>query len=158
MSRRVSPSTYSAWLRRGQAVGVEVRLAAELDDAGGELVGVALLLDGVLQELGGGGVGVHARGHVVVALVAEHAHELGRQGLVEQAEDRLAVACVARVTAPCSMCWRARSRRVLMSVRKGLSAMGRPGPEHRRGLRLSTRGAVGVDRAFGKFRPLRAIW
>ena len=44
-----SPSTYSAWLRVGEAVGVEVRGALQLHDAPRDLVGVYLLLVGVLR-------------------------------------------------------------------------------------------------------------
>jgi hypothetical protein len=77
-----------------QAFGVQVRLAPELGDALGDEVGVRLLLVRVLEELLGHRLGVDARGHVVVALVAEHADELGGERLVEQAQDGLAIAAI----------------------------------------------------------------
>ena len=103
-----------------QALGVEVRLAAELHDALRDQVGVRLLLAGVLEELVGDGLGVDARRHEVVALVAQDADDLGRERLVQQprrpSRDRRRS---VSVTAPFSMCCRARSRNSWMSERKG---------------------------------------
>ena len=78
-----------------QPLRVQVRLAPELHDAGGDLVGVPLLLVRVLEELRGHGLGVDPLGHEVVALVAQHADDLGGQRLVEQLHHRLAVRLVA---------------------------------------------------------------
>jgi len=78
-----------------EAVGVEVRLAAQLHDAFGQLVGVLGFLAGVLQELLGGHVGLHALGHVVMAFVAQHTHQLRGQRVVEQAQHLLAVGVIA---------------------------------------------------------------
>ena len=80
----------------GDAVGVEVRLALELRDPQRDLVGVAELLVGVLEELGRDRPGVEAVGHEVVPLVAEHAHDLGGEGLVEHLDHPLAVGAVGR--------------------------------------------------------------
>src|SRR5207244_12488750 len=79
---------------REEAFGVEVRLAPELVDALGDQVSMGLLLAGMLEEFRGHGLGVDARGHVVVPLVAEHAHELGGGRLVEKTADGLAVAAI----------------------------------------------------------------
>jgi len=79
---------------REEAFGVEVRLAPELVDALGDQVSMGLLLAGVLEEFRGHGLRVDARGHVVVPLVAKHAHELGGERLVEKTEDGLAVAAI----------------------------------------------------------------
>ena len=89
------PSTYSEWLRVERPSGIEVGLSAELRDPLGDLVRVPLLLVRVLEELVGHGLGVNARGHEVVALVAQHADDLGRQRLVENAHDRVAVRPIA---------------------------------------------------------------
>ena len=78
----------------GEPLGIEVGLAPELHDALGDLVRVPLLLAGVLEELRLHGLGVDALGHEVVALVAQHAHQLGGEGLVEQADDGVAVGLV----------------------------------------------------------------
>jgi hypothetical protein len=56
---------------------------------------VPLLLVRVLEELRGHRLGVDALGHEVVPLVAQHADDLGGQGLVEQADDGVAVRLVA---------------------------------------------------------------
>ena len=80
----------------GDAVGVEVRRALQLRDAQRDLVGVAELLVGVLEELVGHRTGVEAVGHEVVPLVAQHAHDLGGEGLVEDVDDLLAVGAVGR--------------------------------------------------------------
>ena len=69
---------------RGEALGREVGLAAELRDALGDLVGVLLLVVGVLEELGRHALGVDALRHEVVALVAQHADDLGGERLVQQ--------------------------------------------------------------------------
>jgi hypothetical protein len=71
---------------RGQDRGVHVGLAAELGDPLGGQVGVALLVVGVLLQLGGDGGAVHALGHEVVTLVAQHADQLGGQHLVEDVQ------------------------------------------------------------------------
>ena len=89
MSRSVLPSTYSEWLRDDEPDGIEVGLAAQLDDALGDLVGVRLLLVGVLEELGLHRLGMDAGGHVVVPLVAQDAHDLGGQRVVQDLADRL---------------------------------------------------------------------
>ena len=73
---------------------VEVRLALQLHDSRGDLIGVALLFGRVLQELGGDRRGVDAVGHVVVPLVAQHAHQLGGERLVENLDHTLAVGAV----------------------------------------------------------------
>lgn len=78
----------------GERVGVEVRLAAQLDDALGQFVGVLLLLLGVFQELRGHRLGVQARDRVVVPLVAQGADDLGGEGLVEDEEHALQVRAV----------------------------------------------------------------
>jgi hypothetical protein len=78
-----------------QALGRQVRLALELGDALRDLVGVPLFLVGMLQELGTDRLRVDPRGHVVVVLVAQHAHQLGGQGVVEQLDDGFAIGAVA---------------------------------------------------------------
>ncbi|KAG1535367.1 hypothetical protein G6F50_015326 [Rhizopus delemar] len=49
----------------------------------------------MLEELGLDRVGQHALGHEVVPVVAQHAHILGGQGIVEQLDHHLAVGAVA---------------------------------------------------------------
>ena len=85
MSRRSLPGLYSACARAVSVAGFEVRLAAELHDALGDLVGVLLLLLRVFEELGLDRIGEHARRHEVMAVVAQHADPFGRQRFVEQA-------------------------------------------------------------------------
>ena len=58
----------------------------------GDLVGVRLLLVRVLEELGRDALRVDARRHEVVALVAQHADDLGRQRLVQDLDHGLASA------------------------------------------------------------------
>ena len=65
-----------------------------LNDALGDLVGVGLLLVRVLQELGRHGLGVDAARHEVVVPVAQHAHELGGERLVQHLDHLLAVGTV----------------------------------------------------------------
>src|SRR4030095_4961766 len=79
----------------GQAIGVEVGGAAELDDALGELIGVGLLFLRVLEELLGDGLGVDAGGGEVVSAVAEDADDLGGKSGVEQLEDGVTVGGIA---------------------------------------------------------------
>ena len=74
-----------------EALGGEVGLAAELDDPSGGHVGMHLLLVRVLEELLGDGTGVDALGGEVVALVAQHAHQLGGEDLVQDRDHPLAV-------------------------------------------------------------------
>ena len=96
MSTSVVPSTYSAWLRSVMPIRVEVRLALELRDPQRDLVRVPHLLVGMLQELCGDRTGVQTFGHVVVALVAEHAHDLRRERLVEHLDHPVPVSAVGR--------------------------------------------------------------
>src|SRR6185503_16896225 len=77
-----------------QALGREVGLAAELGDARRDQVGVLLLIVGMLQELGRHALGVDALGHEVVALVPQHADDLGGERLVEELDHHAAVGVV----------------------------------------------------------------
>ena len=95
--------------RVGQPLGREVRLPAELHDAGRDLVGVRLLLVRMLQELGRHGLGVDAARHVVCLLVAQDADDLGRERLVQEAEDGVELAAVTGGHGPLRMCLRARA-------------------------------------------------
>ncbi|MNN44362.1 hypothetical protein D3C81_1586490 [compost metagenome] len=79
----------------GQRVRIEVRLAAQLDDALGQFAGMCLLLLRVFQELALDCVGQHALGHEVVPVVAQHAYIFGGQRVVEQLDHHLAVGAVA---------------------------------------------------------------
>ena len=63
----------------GQVVRIEVRLAAQLHDALGQLVGVLGFLVGMLEEFIGSHAGLDAAGHEVVTLVAQHADQFGGQ-------------------------------------------------------------------------------
>src|SRR6266545_753797 len=78
-----------------QALGVEVGVPAELDDPLGDEIGMALLLVRVLEKLLRHGLSVDAGRRVVVAALAQHADNLRRQRLVEEAEHRLPVCPVA---------------------------------------------------------------
>ena len=78
-----------------QRVGREVGFAAQLDDALGEAVGVARLLVRVFQELGRHLRRRQAVRGEVVALVAQDAHQLGGQRVVQQLDDLVAVGPVA---------------------------------------------------------------
>ena len=80
----------------GEAVRREVGLAAELHDALGDLVGVRLLLVRVVEELLRDALRMNAARHEVVTPVAQHAHELGRERVVEQLEHDAAVGGIAR--------------------------------------------------------------
>src|SRR6202035_842953 len=48
----------------------------------------------VLEELLGHGLGVNARGHVIVAAVSQHADDFRRQNLIQYADHRFAVGLV----------------------------------------------------------------
>jgi len=91
MSTRSSPSIYSEWLRVRRPSGLRSGsppswvMRSAMRSRG-------LLLVGVLEELLGHSLRVDARGHVVVALVAEHTDELGGERLVEKTQDGLAIA------------------------------------------------------------------
>jgi hypothetical protein len=80
---------------REQPLRVQVGRALELHDAGRDLVGVRLLLVRVLEELGRHRLRVDAGRHVEVPLVAQDAHDLGGQRLVQDLHDGLAVGLVA---------------------------------------------------------------
>src|SRR2546429_2357613 len=80
---------------RRKAIGGEIRCAAELDDALRNTVGVFLLLAGVLEKLRGDRSRMNASRHEVMALVAQHANDLGRQRGVEDLDRRFGVAAVA---------------------------------------------------------------
>src|SRR5262249_48337464 len=89
-----------AWLifsvaAAGEALGIEVGLAAQLYDALGDAVGMGLLFAGVLKKLGLDRLRIDAFGHVVMPFVAQHAHDLGGQRFVEQLQHRVAVGVVA---------------------------------------------------------------
>ncbi|MCY1540815.1 hypothetical protein D9M68_764760 [compost metagenome] len=80
----------------GEPVRREIGLAAELDDALGDLVGVALLFIGVGQEFFGHALRVRPLRHEVVAAIAQHADDFRGQRVVEQLQHRLAVRRIAR--------------------------------------------------------------
>jgi hypothetical protein len=80
---------------RQDAFRVVVRLALQLDDAGGEQVRVGQLFVGVHEQFGRDGLGRgRTLGGEVVALVAHPAHDLGRQCLVEDLDDPFTVGAV----------------------------------------------------------------
>ena len=82
---------------RGEALGREIGLATELGDALGDTVGVRLLFLRVLHQLSSdrmAGDAADCRAHVVVIAVPQHAHQFGRQRVVEQLDDGLAVALI----------------------------------------------------------------
>ncbi len=79
----------------GQGVRIEIRFAAQLHDALGQLVRVFLFLLRVLQELALHCVGKHALGHEVVAVVAQRAHVFGGKRGIEQLDHLLAIGVVA---------------------------------------------------------------
>src|SRR5205823_1933051 len=59
----------------------------DLRDPLGDRIRVALLLVGVFEIIFGHSVGVDSRRHVVVAIVAKHTHDFGRERLVEYRDD-----------------------------------------------------------------------
>ena len=71
------------------------RLLTQLDDAFRDQVGVCGFFLGVHQELVRDRRRLAAIGREVVALVAQHADQLGRQRIVEQLDDGVAVRTVA---------------------------------------------------------------
>src|SRR5690242_21951195 len=77
-----------------QVAGIEVGLAAELLDALGDAVSVLALGIGVLFEFAGNRFAVHAGGHKVVVHVAEDAHDLSSQGLVQNFDGLFFIAAV----------------------------------------------------------------
>ncbi len=89
------PSTYSEWLRLTSVARVQIRLTAELRDSLGDLVHVPLLGVRVLEKLLGHAARVDSGRHVVVALVAQDAHDLGRERFVQDAQHRLDVGSIA---------------------------------------------------------------
>lgn len=79
----------------GQAVGRIIRLSSQLHDSGSELVGVAKFLVRVGQEFIGGTPGVQSSRHEVMAAIAEHADEFGRQRCIELLQHRAPVGRIA---------------------------------------------------------------
>src|SRR5437879_3769768 len=79
----------------GETLGIEVGLAAQLRDPLRDPVGMLLLLAGMDEEFGLHRLRVDALGHIMVALVAQDADQLGRQRLVQHLDYLLAVALVA---------------------------------------------------------------
>src|SRR5947199_116711 len=80
----------------GEAVRRKVRLAAQLHDARGELIGVALLLVRMREEFGGDALRMDAFGHEVMPPVAQHAHDLGGERVIELPEHRFPIGAVSR--------------------------------------------------------------
>jgi hypothetical protein len=66
-----------------------------LHDAGGDLIGMRLLLVRVLQELRCNTLRIDARGHEVMALIAQYTDGLSCERLVEQIHHGLSVGAVA---------------------------------------------------------------
>src|SRR5579872_2667929 len=89
ISTSPSPATYSACARPVSVAGS--RSGSPCSCTIRHAVGVGLLLVGVLEELVGDRAGDEALGHEVVPLVAQHADELGREHVVEDVDDALAV-------------------------------------------------------------------
>ncbi len=79
-----------------QRAGPEIRFAAQLHDPLGNEVGVGRFLVRVHQEFRGDRGGLQTVGREIVALVAQHAHEFGRQSIVQQLHDGVAVRTVRR--------------------------------------------------------------
>ena len=71
---------------------VEVGFAPELPDTFGDSVRVGLFLLRVLEELLLHRIGVDAFRHVIMTLVAQHAHDFGRERDVQQPDDGFEVA------------------------------------------------------------------
>ena len=95
MSISVSPSTYSECERASSPSGFRLGAPWSWTMRADDLVRVHLLLVRVLEELRRHRLRVDAGRHVVVPLVAQDAHDLGGQGLVQDLHDRLAVGLVA---------------------------------------------------------------
>jgi hypothetical protein len=83
---------------------------------------MALFFVGVLQEFGGNALSIDASCHEVMPFVPKHAHQLGRERFIQEFDRCPQISGIAFSNSSVSMCLRARSRRVLMSVRNGLSA------------------------------------
>ena len=83
ISSRLSPSTYSAWLRDARPSGEKFGSPPQLDYPSGNLVCVHLLVVGVLEELLLGLRCVYPCRHVIVALVPQHANDFRRKGLIQ---------------------------------------------------------------------------
>ena len=88
MSASVGPFDVFGVAALRQAVRRQIRFAAELDDAFGDLVGVALFLVRVCEKLLGDRLRVDAARHEVVTPIAQHANDLGGQRIVEQSSTR----------------------------------------------------------------------
>ena len=81
---------------RGKRRRIQVWIRAQLDDALGDLIGMSLLILRMFQELSGGHLGANSLGDVVVALVAQHAHQFRCQRLIQQLDDRLTILGITR--------------------------------------------------------------
>jgi len=103
-----------------EALRREVRCTAQLHDALCNLIRVNLFFLCVLEKLLGDALGMDPGRHEVMALVPEDAHDLRGKSFVQDADYGAWYPCV---TAPFSMCWRARCLKVLMSVKNGLSGI-----------------------------------
>src|SRR3954471_3359553 len=78
-----------------QAIGREVRLAAELRDALGDLIGVLALFLRVLEKLRGDGFRMAALRREVMALVTQRADDFRGERFVQQLEHHAAVGVIA---------------------------------------------------------------
>ncbi len=92
-----------------QRVRIQIGLAAQLHDALRDPIGMLLLLGRVLGELLLDRFRRDALGHEIVPLVAQHAHDLGRERLVQHlAHDLRGRRRSSTSRRPASMCCRAR--------------------------------------------------
>src|SRR5262245_11816036 len=81
---------------RQQAFRREIWLAAKLHDSLSDQIRVRLFLVVVLQELLGHALGINARCHEIVSLVAQYANDFRCQSFVEKLYNDGAIGLVAR--------------------------------------------------------------
>src|ERR1700740_1525006 len=78
----------------GNDLWMHLGFAAELPNALGDSVRVHLFFFGMFEELRSYGSRMNARSHEVMELVAQHTPELGREGLIQNADGLLPVQLV----------------------------------------------------------------
>src|SRR5258707_6686985 len=80
---------------RQQTFGRKVWRSAKLNDSLSDQIRVSLLFISVLQKLGRDSFGIDSGSHKIMALITQHADDLGRQRFVQKFDHRVAIRAIA---------------------------------------------------------------
>src|SRR5271168_4882060 len=94
----------------GDRLWIEIRFSVQFHDPGRNTIRVLLGFLGMFQKFLFCESGVDSLGRVVVSFVPRHAHQFGSQIIFSVSMASPGFAVYSSVTAPASMCFRARSR------------------------------------------------